>query len=242
MGVGAWAAALLVAWGAVAQAATAVVVSPDAPVRAEAAATAPVLQTFAAGEHVYVSPEVTAGFRTIQLPDKRVGFISDGDVRLDAPAPAEPVQPIQPLSVVRAPFLVSSYSQLPELMKEDSLLDQRANDLVAGRHQAIAAVAIGGGAAVVAGLIGAIDEQNDCFGSGFTRMCQKHPNFTILGVAGGLFAVGMLVGALLMPHDNLVDVVNAWNQAHPDRPLAIAPSPYAYGSTPTPPPPSPATP
>jgi hypothetical protein len=229
MRLGAGAGALLVAWTSMAQAATAVVVSPDAPVRAEAAATAPVLQTFAAGEHVYVSPEVTAGFRTIQLPDKRVGFISDGDVRLDAAAGGAPVQPIQPLSVVRAPFLVSSYSQLPQLMKDDSLLDQRANDLVAGRHQAIAAFAIGGAAAVVVGLIGAIDEQNDCFGSGFTRMCQKHPNFTILGVAGGLFAVGMLVGALLMPHDNLVDMVNAWNQAHPDRPLAIAP--HAYVST-----------
>jgi hypothetical protein len=224
MRVGAWAAALLVGWSSVAQAATAVVVSPDAPVRAEAGATAPVLQTFAAGEHVYVSPEVTAGFRTIQLPDKRVGFISDGDVRLDTAAPAAPVQPIQPLSVVRAPFLVSSSNQLPPLMKDDSLLDQRANDLVAGQHQAIAAVAIGGGVAVLVGLIGAIDEQNDCFGSGFTSMCQKHPNFTVLGVAGGLFAVSMLVGALLLPHDNLVDVVNAWNQAHPDRPLAIAPA------------------
>lgn len=240
MKVAACAVALLVAWTSVARAATAVVVSPDAPVRAEAAATGPVLQTFAAGEHVYVSPEVTAGFRTIQLPDKRVGFISDGDVRLDAAAPAAPVQPVQPLSVVRAPFLVSSSNQLPPLMKDDSLLDQRANDLVAGQHQAIAAFAIGGGAAVAVGLIGAIDEQNDCFGSGFTRMCQKQPNWTLLGVAAGLFAVGMLAGALLMPHDNLVDVVNAWNQAHPDRPLAIAPT--AYASDPTPPPASPATP
>jgi hypothetical protein len=234
MRVGAWVAALVVAWTSVARAATAVVVSPDAPVRAGAAATAPVLQTFAAGEHVYVSPEVTAGFRTIQLPDQRVGFISDGDVRLDTAAPAAPVQPIQPLSVVRAPFLVSSSSQLPSLMKDDSLLDQRANDLVARQHQAIAAAAIGGGAAVVVGLIGVIDEQDDCFGSGLTRMCQKQPNWTMLGVAGGLFAVGMLVGALLMPHDNLVDVVNAWNQAHPNRPLAIAPTAYASDSTPPP--------
>jgi hypothetical protein len=240
MRVGAWAAALLVGWASVAQAATAVVVSPDAPVRAEPAATAPVLQTFAAGEHVYVSPEVSAGFRTIQLPDKRVGFISDGDVRLDTAGPAAPVQPIQPFSVVRAPFLVSSANQLPPLMKDDPLLDQRASDLVARRHQGIAAVAIGGGAAVVVGLIGAIDEQNDCFGSGFTRMCQKQPNWTILGVAGGLFAVGMLVGGLLLPHDNLVDVVNAWNQAHPDRPLAVAPT--AYLSDSTPPAASPATP
>jgi hypothetical protein len=66
------------------------------------------------------------------------------------------------------------------------------------------------------------------------------PNWTILGVGGGLFAVSMLVGALLMPHDNLVDVVNAWNQAHPDRPLAIAPTAYVSDSTPLPA--SPATP
>jgi hypothetical protein len=237
MRVGAWAAALLVAWTTTAGAATAVVVSPDAPVRSEAAATAPVLQTFAAGEHVYVSPAVTAGFRTIQLSDQRVGFISDGDVRLDAAAPTAPVQP---LSVVRAPFLVSSSKQLPPLMKDDSLLEQRANGLVAGQHQAIGAFAIGGAAAVVVGLIGAIDEQNDCFGSGLTRLCQKQPNWTILGVAGGLFAAGMLVGALLMPHDDLVDVVNAWNQAHPDRPLA--PAPPAYVSTRAHQAPSPATP
>ena len=231
MRAGAWAVALLVAWTSVARAATAVVVSPDAPVRAEAAATAPVLQTFAAGEHVYVSPEVTAGFRTIQLPGRRVGFISDGDVRLDA---AAPVQPVQPLSVVRAPFLVSSSSQLPPLMKDDALLDQRANDLVAGQRRAITAFAIGGGAAVVVALISAIDEQNDCFGAGPTSMCQKQPNWTILGISGGLFAVSILVGALLIPHDTLVDVVNAWNQAHPDRPLAIAPTAYVPDPTPTP--------
>jgi len=230
MRVGAWAAALLVAWMSVAWAATAVVVSPDAPVRAEAAATAPVLQTFAAGEHVYVSPEVTGGFRTIQLPDKRVGFISDGDVRLEA---AAPVQPVQPLSVMRAPFLVSSSGQLPALMKNDSLLDQRANDLVARQHQATAAFAIGAGAALAVSLISLIDEQNDCIGSGFTRLCQKEPNWTVLGLAGGLFVVSMLVGASLMPDDKLVDVVNAWNQAHPERPLAIAPP--AYVSYPAPP-------
>jgi hypothetical protein len=154
-----------------------------------------------------------------------------------AVSPDAPVQPVQPLSVVRAPFLVSYASQLPPLMKDDSLLDQRANDLVAGQHRAIAAFAIGAGAAVVLGLVSVIDEQDDCFGSGLTRLCQRQPNWTLLAVAGGLFAASIVTGVVLSPHDNLVDVVNAWNQAHPDRPLALAPG--IYVSDPTPPPATP---
>jgi hypothetical protein len=149
-----------------------------------------------------------------------------------SPDAAAPPAPVQPLSVVRTPFLISSSSELPALMKDDSLLDQRANDLVAAQHRAVAAFAVGGGAAVVLGLISVIDEQNDCFGSGLTRSCQKEPNWTMLAVAGGFFAVGMLVGASLMPHDNLVDLVNAWNQAHPERPLAIAPIAYVSNLAP----------
>ena len=167
------------------------------------------------------------------------GWAATDAVSPDAPDPAAaaataPVQPVQPLAVVRPPFLVSSSSELPELMKDDSLLARRANDMVAEGHQAVAAIAIGGGAAVVLGLISAIDEQNDCFGSGVTRMCQKQPNWTILGIAGGVFAVGLLVGGLLLPHDKPVDLVNAWNQAHPDRPLGMAPPAYASDAPPPP--------
>jgi hypothetical protein len=143
-------------------------------------------------------------------------------------------EPVQPLSVARPPYLVSSSRELPALMKDDSLLGPRANNLVAQQHRAITAVAVGGGAAVVLGAIGMIAEQDDCFGSGFTRQCQKQPNWTILGVAGGVFAVGLLVGVMLMPSDNLVNLVNAWNLAHPDRPLGIAPATYEVSNA-TPP-------
>ena len=76
-------AAGVFAWAPLARAASAVIVAPGAQARAQPTETAAVLQTYATGDKVFVSPEITARFRRIALPDKRTGFIRDDDVRVD---------------------------------------------------------------------------------------------------------------------------------------------------------------
>ncbi len=224
---------VVVSWTAVASAAPATVVAPGAQARATAAETAEVLRTYTAGERVFVSPAVTAGFRRISLPDKRIGFIRDDDVRLDAPAPA-PVQPLS-TSTARPLFLVRNARELAGQVKDDSLLAQRANDHVSSQHAQIAAIGIASAAALVTASLGLVFTENQCVGSGSTQLCQQTPNFTFLAVGGAMFLAGGITALALSPTEELVGIVNDWNARHPNRPLALAPMP---APTPDPPPPT----
>jgi hypothetical protein len=218
--------ALVVLWTPVAQAASAIIVAPGAQARSEASETATVLHTFDKGEKVFVSPEVTSGFRRVQLPDKRRGYIRDDDVRVEG---APSVAPVQPISTSRPLFIVSDIDQIADLTKDDSLIGPRARELVHNRHVALG---VGVGAMVSSLLIGALSfvyTQNDCIGSPPTQICQQAPDFTFSYVAGGVLLVGGLIALGIACQDSPVAILNDWNQRHPDRPLTIAP-----GTTPAP--------
>ncbi len=233
-------AVLVLAWAPIVRAASAVIVAPGAQARVRPAETASVVRTYSAGEKVFVSPEVTAGFRQIALPEKQIGFIRDDDVRLEA-APA----PVQPLSTAHSLFIVKDLDQLPELMKDDALLGPRARDLI---HSRKVAIGIGAGAGIASMLIAPlalVSTNTECVGSGSNQLCQQAPNFTFGYVAGGVLLVGGIVAlAIMASAEDPIDLLNAWNQQHPDRPLTVAPSAVASpDSSPpmdtTPPPPTP---
>ena len=233
-------AVVVFAWAPLARAASAVVVAPGAPARAQPTETAAVLQTYSAGDKVFVSPEVTSGFRRIALPGKQIGFIRDDDVRV-AGAPA----PVQPLSTAHPLFIVKDLDQLADLTKDDALLGPRARDLVHNNHLA-AGVGIGAGvASLLIAPLALVFTNTDCVGSGSTQLCQQAPNFTFGYIAAGVLLVGGLIAlGIATSADNPIDILNTWNQRHPDRPLTLAPAAVAppdpsppLDMTPPPPPP-----
>jgi hypothetical protein len=209
----------------VARAASALVVTPNAPVRAAPGNDAPVVQTFSAGDKVFVSDEVEGGFRRVQIPDKKIGYVGQADVQLEVPAP--PAAPVQPLSVVRPPLYIKDLDHLADLVKDDPPLDRRASDLAERLRDA--RIAYGASVLVLAAgtLTSFIVEKNDCVGSGPT-LCQQDPNLTYLLVGMGVSVVIAAIAFGTAPRrDEFIDVVNDWNQRHPDRPLAITPKFYA---------------
>ena len=154
-------AAVVFAWAPLARAASAMVVAPGAQARAQPTETAAVLQTYATGDKVFVSPEISAGFRRIALPDKKIGFIRDDDVRVEG-APA----PVQPLSTAHSLFIVQDIDQLADLTKGDPLLGPRARDLIHTRHAAIGVGVAAGAAALLIAPLALAFTDTQCVGSG----------------------------------------------------------------------------
>jgi hypothetical protein len=222
-GVVAVIAAVVFAWSPLARAASAIVVAPGAQARAQPTETAAVLQSYSAGQKVFVSPEITSGFRRIALPGRQIGFIRDDDVRVDG-APA----PVQPLSTAHSLFIVKDLDQLADLTKDDSLLGPRARDLIHSRHVAVGVGAGAGIASLLIAPLALVFTNTECVGSGATQLCQQAPNFTFGYVAGGVLLVGGIVAlAIAASGEDPIDFLNAWNQRHPDRPLTLAPSAVA---------------
>jgi hypothetical protein len=214
-------AVLVFAWAPIARAASAIVVAPGAQARAQPTETAPVVHAYSAGDKVFVSPEITSGFRRIALPDKHIGFIRDDDVRVEG----APAAPVQPLSTAHPLFIVQDLAQLADLTKDDALIGPRARDLAHSRHVA-AGVGIGAGvASLLIAPLALVFTNTDCVGSGSNQLCQQGPNFTFGYIAGGVLLVGGIVAlAIAASGDNPIDILNGWNQRHPDRPLTLAPA------------------
>jgi hypothetical protein len=216
-------AVVVFVWTPLARAASAIIVAPGAQARAQPTETAAVVKTYAAGEKVFVSPEVTTGFRRIALPDKQIGFIRDDDVRIEG-APA----PVQPLSAAHPLFIVKDIDQLPDLTKDDSLLGPRARDLIHARHVAIGVGAAAGVASLLIAPLALVFTDTRCVGSAPNQLCDQAPNFTFGYVAMGVLFVGGIVAlAIGASGEDPIDFLNAWNKRHPDRPLTLAPAAVA---------------
>jgi hypothetical protein len=224
-------AVVVFAWAPLARAASAMIVAPGAQARAQPSETAAVLQTYATGDKVFVSPEITAGFRRVALPDKRIGFIRDDDVRVEG-APA----PVQPLSTAHSLFIVQDIDQLADLTKGDPLLGPRARNLIHTRHAAVGVGVAAGAAALLIAPLALAFTDTQCVGSGSNQLCQQAPNFTFGYVAMGVLLVGGIVAlAIGASGENPVDFLNVWNQHHPDRPLTLAPGAIATPDSSPPP-------
>lgn len=90
--------ALVVGWSVVVAAAPAVVAVDSAELRSAPYSIAPLLGSLARGQTLYVSSDVTNGWRGAQVSDGRSGYVHDADVQVDG----------EPLAIVRAKLAPSN--------------------------------------------------------------------------------------------------------------------------------------
>ncbi len=155
---------------------------------------------------------------------------SPDPVASPAPHPGAPVSPADaiPGPDLRARIYVKDLGQLADLVKEDAAVEARARGLTARTATALGVGGVLGAMGLVVLLTG-IGNQS-CHAesvalplSGPTtfQVCQGDPTQALVG--GGIMAVGSLAWMLLMPGTgDVLDVVNAWNTSHPDRPFELS--------------------
>jgi hypothetical protein len=144
-----------------------------------------------------------------------------------APRPA-PVLPAILVPDLRPRIYVKDLDHLAELLKEDAPLQAKARDLSTRRTNALTVGGVLLSAGVLVAVMGATHETCDSEPAGRPPAQQIQvctPNVGLL-VAGSVISMSGVLAAMLMSpkHDDLLDVVNAWNASHPDRPFEL------YGS------------
>jgi len=154
------------------------------------------------------------------------------------PPPAPPRGGVLPVPDLRPRIYVKDLDHLADLVKEDPAVAAKARDLASRRT---AAFAIGGGllatglAVTLTGLGKQTCEQQSIGfpGSGTLSVCQPDPTQVIVGSVIQL--AGVLTAAILAPkRGDLLDVLNAWNGAHPDRPFYLGHEPLQQVAEPAP--------
>ncbi|HEU4382513.1 MAG TPA: hypothetical protein VFR85_03330 [Anaeromyxobacteraceae bacterium] len=150
------------------------------------------------------------------------------------PAIAEPAEPPPPppppgpglVAIdLRPRIYVKDLDHLAELVREDPTVAAKASSIASRRTNAMTV----GGVTIAAGMVVFLtgmgnetcrDEPVPFPGSGSIRMCQADSTQSMIGL--GITAAGSLLVALLWPGPNeLLDVINDWNVAHPDRPFEL---------------------
>ncbi len=129
---------------------------------------------------------------------------------------------------LRARIYVKDLDQLAELVKEDAAVEAKARALSArsGTALAIGGVLTATGLVVLLTGIGNQSCETESVAlplSGPTsfQVCQGDPTQALVG--GGIMAVGSLAWMLLMPRSgDVLDLINAWNTSHPDRPFELS--------------------
>lgn len=126
---------------------------------------------------------------------------------------------------LRPRIFVKDLDHLAELVKDDPAIASQARSLSTRRTTALAV----GGAVTVAGLAVFVtgvgrqschDETTPFPLSGSFQVCEADPTQAIVGM--GITLAGGLLGILLMPgNSDFLDVINAWNVSHPERPFEI---------------------
>lgn len=178
---------------------------------------APAVHTFVEGATVSVSEEVKDGWRRVRLPDGGSAWIEDAALGhpaapaaaaspAPAPAPATvpPPPPVRP--DLRPRIYVKDLDHLAGLMKADAKLGARADDLRSRVHTSRGVLI--GGVVVSAGL--------EVYAA--TRKLENAPFLAGIGVLLG----SMLLSNVISPgRDDVLDLVNDWNTAHPDAPFDL---------------------
>lgn len=151
------------------------------------------------------------------------GSSSGGGTAAAAPAPAAPA----PLAAapaspdLRARIYVKDLGHLAELVREDARVSPMARKLASRRKAAIGVMVVGGLASVVAMGAGAAEWGKNDDPSDPDFMERSSGDRLFVGGVIGALATG-LVGAAIYPRrGEVLDVINAWNTAHPDRPFEI---------------------
>ena len=171
------------------------------------------MTTLAEETRITVSEEVTDGWRKVRLPDGQVAWIKETDVRLlpsaeVAPKQAEPTRTVVPESMKPrdAQIYIKDLDHLAELTKSDPPIYKKAKDL-ADRKTTSNVVGIGGvvlgGGLLMVGVSNSVDSATMTTG------------LVIMGV-------GLIGGFAIAPSRNeLLDVINEWNQSHTNRQIYL---------------------
>ena len=148
-------------------------------------------------------------------PEGHAGGAETGAVE-PVPAPAAPT----------FPTFVADLDQLAFLVKGDSLLATKASDLATRRRVSAGILAGGGALGFGIGMLGMVFTTRDCLDTGLGNppLCQNRPNFGFALVGLAVATVSALAGLAVMPSSReRAEIVDDWNQRHPDRPLTILP-------------------
>lgn len=219
------------------------VTTQDTSARSAPFKVAPVLRALEAGTHVVADDVATNGWRRIELPDGRFGFVPDGDVKVDpswvpppkpAPAPAappeasappepRPLQPVDPIAREGRPLqYVTDYRHLAALVKSDPEVFNLADE-IATRRTTSAALIFGGLAGGVALRIlarTALQKETCAPLVSGDQVCVESDNKTLDLVGLAVMVAVPLIGAAFWPtRADQTRVINEWNLRHPSRPF-----------------------
>ncbi len=201
----------------------------ELPARSAPHEAAPILQRVAEGEALAVSQEETGDFRRVILADGRIAFVEAAGVTLVAPGTVDArapgssaTAPVQPIGgpAARAPIIyVKDLDHLADLTKADGVVHPMVNDLATRETTGGVIATVGGGAGLLAMFLAATFlRSQSCTGD----VCIRGPNVPLfIGGAVGLAAAATVGYVILPKRDDLLDVINAWNQRHTDNQFTI---------------------
>lgn len=197
--------------------------------------TAPVLKTFPEDTDLSVSEEATDGWRRVRLPDGGVGYMREEELELEErAAAARPTALPRPRSLAPsrpAILYIKDLSHLAEVVRRDQEVHQMAEALNSRRTAAIG-VTVGGlllGAMLIVGAEKFFTHQTcSIFTSGgpngpvMSSICTDQSNQGLFFAGLGTGVVGVVAGGVLWPKRNdLLDVINKWNDRHEDNPITF---------------------
>jgi hypothetical protein len=209
---------------------------------------AAVVHVFPEETKIFVSEEVTDGWRKVRLQDGKTAYVRDDQIKLlpeateaddeaSLLAPAEPTRPApRPVEPLRPPVVrsrparahttiyVKDLDHLAELVESDTVVHPQAESL-ASRHK-VAMVSlwggnIVGGVVVIGGVTFLGSKSCTPTGSG-SAVCTTSPNLTAMIVGCALALAGTIGWLAITPtRSDLLDVINTWNERHPDEPFTM---------------------
>jgi hypothetical protein len=239
----------MLSWSSMAGAAPAVVTAPQTDAHSAPFPVAPVVDTVHAGDKLSADETATNGWRRVQLPSGKFGFVPDTDIKVDLPpkvtqkppvvrAPATPptpavptfeavderpstTAPIQPVSRATGAQRTQLYVGDFSHLAEVVKSDPEVFDLADGiaTRHTVSSVAIWGG--IFGGLVlGVLARTLVRKETCVGTTCVKSTNDQLENVGGSIFILGPLIGWAIRPtRDDKTRVINAWNTRHPDRPF-----------------------
>jgi len=192
--------------------------------RKEPSETADKVHTFAENTDISVSEAEENGWRKVRLPDGSVAWIKSVELTIGevaTPLVTVPPQPRAPIPAIaptaRAPIFIKDLDHLAELVGNDSEVHPMALKLAT--KQTTANVFFWGTFLVGGGLILVpLIAPNDC--SDTTYDCSPDTGPVLIGAV--VMTAGLLISLAMRPSRNdLLDVLNTWNQRHPQEPFTL---------------------
>lgn len=222
----------------------------EAPARERPDASSPTVHTFVERTELSVSEEAENGFRKVRLPSGAVAWIEEAALTFETPTVTAASRTEQPAadaaersypdhaplrtkdealdaSAKKATLYIKDLAHLAEVVAVDEQVAPMAGDLA--RRQTIGTATLWGSAGVglaVAAVGLLMIPQADCQFVGSSQSCgYGTANYAVAGTGVGIMTLGALAGYLILPKNgDLLDVLNAWNQRHPDEPFSITPA------------------